>query len=104
MNRVKLFPRYLVDNGLIFEINRRVLHPLGLALVVDIDVKDRRKLSITDLFETQDPEGFLYDKESFLVGQEKFQAFLKSYQTRLEIRKAKYGFIEQDKEDVEPDS
>ena len=52
MNRVKLFPRYLVDNGLIFEINRRVLHPLGLALVVDIDGKDRRKLSITDLFET----------------------------------------------------
>ena len=100
MNRVKLFPRYLVDNGLIFEINRRVLHPLGLALAVDMDSKDRRKLAITDLFETPDPEGFIYDKESFLVGQEKFQRFLNSYQEKLEIRKSKYGFIEQDKEDV----
>lgn len=101
MEYIKSFPKYLINNGLIFEINRKVLHPIGLALVVDVDYKNRNKLSITGLVETEDREGFLYDSDGFKVGSEKYEKFLKKVgQERLDHRFAKYGFLEQDKEDV----
>jgi len=92
--------KYLVDSGLVFEINRKVLHPLGLAMVVDIDRANRRQLAITAIVQTEDAEGFLYDEEAFTHGMEKFQKFLNKIDAdeKLEARKAKYGFIEQDKE------
>jgi hypothetical protein len=97
---VKQFQRFLVDNGLIFEINRKVLHPLGLAMVIDVDYKNRKQLSITALEETEDVEGFLYDPESLELGTDKYKRFLekKGGQERLDARQAKYGFIEQDKD------
>jgi hypothetical protein len=100
---VKQFQKFLVDNGLIFEINRKVLHPLGFAMVVDIDPKNRKNLAITALEETEDPEGFLYDPEGFEIGSDKYNRYLnkRGGQERLDARNAKYGFIEQDKQDVE---
>jgi len=99
MSKVKSFPRFLVDNGLVFEINRKVLHPLGLAMIVDVDPKNRRQLAVTALVETKDDEGFVYDEEAFAVGKDKYEKFLeKAGQERLDSRKAKYGFVEQDKE------
>jgi hypothetical protein len=101
MSSQKSFQKFLVDNGLIFEINRKVLHPLGLAIVVDVDRSNKRKLAITGLAETEDEEGFLYDEETFTIGSEKYHRFLdQGGQERLDARKAKYGFIEQDKADV----
>jgi hypothetical protein len=101
MSNLKSFQKFLIDNGLIFEINRKVLHPLGLAMIVDIDRNNKRKLSITGLAETEDEDGFIYDEEAFTIGTEKYQKFLdRGGQDRLDARKAKYGFIEQDKVDV----
>jgi hypothetical protein len=101
MSSQKSFQKFLVDNGLSFEINRKVLHPLGFAMVVDVDRNNKRKLAITGLVETEDEEGFLYDEEAFTIGSEKYQRFLdRGGQDRLDARKAKYGFIEQDKADV----
>jgi len=98
---IKSFPRYLVDNGLVFEINRKVLHPLGLAMVIDVDPKNRKHLSITALVKTDDLDGFVYDSEGFAIGSEKYQKYLESTgQERLDARKEKYGFIEQDRDDV----
>lgn len=37
MKRKYTTPKELLDSGIIFEINRRVLHPLGLALAVEVD-------------------------------------------------------------------
>lgn len=95
---INKFPKYLIDNGLIFEINRKVLHPLGLAMVVDVDRNNKRQIAITALIETEDQEGFLYDEEGYNIGKEKYQRFLdKGGQERLNSRMAKYGFVEQDK-------
>lgn len=95
---VKQFQKFLVDNGLIFEINRKVLHPLGLSMIIDVDPKNRKNLSITALEDTEDPEGFLYDSEAFEIGLEKYEKFLKKGgQSRIDERKSKYGFVEQDK-------
>jgi hypothetical protein len=102
MESINKFPKFLVDSGLIFEINRKVLHPLGLAMVVDIDRSNKRQLAITAIFETEDQEGFLYDEDGYEVGNGNYQKFLKKGgQERLNYRLAKYGFLEQDKAKVE---
>jgi hypothetical protein len=96
MESINKFPKYLIDSGLIFEINRKVLHPLGLAMVVDIDRNNKSQIAITALIKTEDQEGFLYDEEGYNIGIEKYQKFLdKGGQERLDSRMAKYGFIEQ---------
>lgn len=100
MSAIKNFPKFLVDNGLVFEINRKVLHPLGLAMIVDVDPKNRRQLAITNLVETEDEVGFVYESEAFSCSSEKFNKFLEKKQAALDARKAKFGFVEQDKEDV----
>jgi len=96
---IKSFPKYLLENGLIFEINRKVLHPLGLAMVVDIDRNNKRQLGITALVKTEDPEGFVFEQEAFVIGTEKYQKYLKKTGADcLAQRRDKYGFVEQDKE------
>jgi hypothetical protein len=99
---IKNYPRFLVDSGLAFEINRKVLHPLGLAMVIDVDRNNKSKLAITAIVETEDQEGFLYDEEGYDIGIEKYEKFLakKGGKERLGFRQAKYGFIEQDKGSV----
>jgi hypothetical protein len=87
----------MVDNGLIFEFNRRILHPLGLALEVDVDYKNKRQVHISALVETEDEDGFIYDEEGFESGSEKYQKFVQKREERLQARKEKYKFIEQDK-------
>ena len=102
MKRVKAFERFMVDNGLLFEINRKVLHPLGLALIIDVDYNNRRKLAITGLIETDDPEGFIFDEETFELGMEKFSKYMKRIgDKRLESRQEKFGFEEEEIANVE---
>lgn len=98
MKNVKNFARFLIESGLVFEINRRVLHPVGLSLLVDLDSNNKRKLIISSLIETDDPEGFVFDQENFDLGTEKYEKFLeKRGQERITSRRNKFGFIEQNK-------
>ncbi len=104
MTKVKNYARFLLDNGLIFEINRKVLHPLGYALVVDVDPEDHRKIAIDGLYETDDPEGFIFDSEAFNEGQLKYNKFLKeSGQSRIETRRDKIG-IDVQEDEIIPNS
>jgi hypothetical protein len=98
MKKIKNFQRYLIDNGLVFEINRRVLHPLGLSLVVDVAYDNRKNLAIVGLDQTDDAEGFLYDEETFKVGEDKYQNFLKKEGSqKVQLRQETLGFIFQEK-------
>jgi hypothetical protein len=84
----------MVDNGLVFEINRKVLHPLGLALIADVAPDNRRSLAITALLETSDEEGFLYDEESLEDNENKFEKFMRTKgSARIEARQSKLGFV-----------
>ena len=80
----------LVDNGLLWDINRRILHPLGLALAVDMDGEDFLKFS---LLETRDPEGLAFDAEAMADGIQKHRAYMRHIgNARVIKRRAALGY------------
>lgn len=107
MKRVDGYVRYLVDNGLIFEINRKVLHPLGLTLVIDVHPDNHKWLAIEGLYKVDDgdEEGFTFGEESYRVGSERYELFLhKEGQKMLDSRKQSLGYIVQEIQEVKKDS
>lgn len=88
----RLSPRELKDTGLLQEVNRRFLHPLGLALTIAYDEDgdiDDAELFIQDA--RSDPEGFYFADEGpeearrMLANAERFGATqVERHKTRLE--------------------
>ena len=101
MKWIKQFPKFLVEKGFLFEINRKVLHPLGMELVVDVDYENRKWLRVDRLeYVEHDPEGILYDDETFRANQKVYQRYLdEEGQAKLDARKEKLGFIVQGESD-----
>lgn len=75
--------------GYLQELNRRFLHPLGLALeiVIDSETGEERLGGIWDY--RDDPEGMLFDE----VDEVKAAEFQRLWDTRAEIRKVKLGWV-----------
>lgn len=97
-------PKELYEWGLLFEINRRVLHPLGMALAVEMDEEENAVFS-NDVWDCRDdPEGFIFEEKTFIAGQEKYQKFLDEQGNDiLKSRRINLGFIEQEKGDSDED-
>jgi hypothetical protein len=93
--------RHLFDDGLLFELNRMVLHPLGMALALSWDGEDTNaEPSGVVLYRTDDPEGVIFAPETFREGDEKFQKFLNRLGGhKLAERNALVGFLEQENAD-----
>jgi len=65
--------QFLRESGLLFKINRTVLHPLGLALA--IEQHDDGSLTMSeDLLDCRD-EGIYFDEESISRGEERLRRF-----------------------------
>lgn len=64
-------PKELREWGLLFEINRLVLHPLGLALAVEIDDNGNETFSSKVWDYRDDPEGIIFEEETFNQGHTK---------------------------------
>lgn len=78
--------QFLLDSGLLFEINRSTFHPLGLSMAV----KDG-KIYLQD-FRTK-PDKTIYSAEKYKEGVNKLRNFLKRFGTRqMELRRKKLGF------------
>lgn len=56
-----LNPQQLLDWGIIQEINRRLLHPRGLALYVDTELVDGRVKMGVWPDPSNDPEGWIFE-------------------------------------------
>ena len=77
INRMDNYAKFLVDSGLLFEINLEILHPLGLALEVTTNEKT---MSISGLWDYRDdPEGIAFTPETFKEGTNKLNSFLVSF-------------------------
>jgi hypothetical protein len=93
-----------METGLLFEINRRILHPLGVALEMIIDDKTG-EVRLGEIWDCRcdkegnpNLEGMVFDKEIFLGGSKKYTEFMeREGNTKLETRKRKLGFIVQTK-------
>lgn len=99
MEKVKNYARFLVDSGLLFEINRQILHPLGLALSVDVDPDNSKWLAIDGIYKvsSDDKEGFIFDEETFKLGARKLELFmLKEGSKKIEDRKESLGYVVQE--------
>lgn len=86
---------FLYNSGLLFEINRLLLHPLGLALQVELDEQGKIKplRSIQDF--RDDPIGLIFPDEAMVAGQEKLASFIQSVKKPLTIREKMLGYIVQ---------
>lgn len=96
MRRIKKSAQFLIENGLLFEINRKILHPLGLAL--EIEINDDGKIDFGDLWDCrEDPEGILFTSDAFEVGKEKYAKYLEEKgDSNLKSRIEKLGFTIQE--------
>jgi hypothetical protein len=86
--------KFLLDSGLLFEINRRILHPFGLALDI---VFDENSDSIGyRILESDQPEGFIFFEDNFLESEARFKKFMdETGNLKLSVRKSLLGFEEQ---------
>lgn len=92
---------FLLENGLLFEINRTILHPVGLALSVKIDpnIQDGPN-EILVLSQTDDSEGFLYSSDDFKSGFARLNRYMKtSGESALTRRQSSLGYIRQTRSD-----
>jgi len=89
VSEIKTIPagRFLYNSGLLFEINRRILHPLGLALAINYDDQDgalsEEEAIITlsqDMWDYRDdPEGMIFADDSLEEGSVKYKRFFKEF-------------------------
>jgi hypothetical protein len=106
MSKMRTIPagKFFYDSGLLFEINRRILHPLGLALMIKYNDEngilsdENAKISLLDKLwdEREDSEGIIFDNESFNTGMQKYKKFRKEYADKKVLKRNKLlGFIVQ---------
>jgi hypothetical protein len=96
-NRKTVPLSFLVEKGLLFEINRSILHPLGLALAFADDGAGGESMLLLD--ERDDPEGFIFLEDTLNHGYSKLEAFMNEYgYAKLASRKERLGFIVQELE------
>ena len=69
--------KFLHDNGLLFEINRTVLHPRGLELSV-ITSEDEHIVKFNTLYDFRE-EGIVFDPDNFVDGERKLTEYTDEY-------------------------
>lgn len=84
--------QFLRDNGLLFEINRQVLHPLGLELHLELD--DEGRLTAIDLTDNREsPHPISFTPEVFQKGRAAYEAYLGESGRRNMQKRRKVGMV-----------
>lgn len=66
---------FLRENGILFEINRQVLHPLGLE--VDVRLDEHGDIAEVELTDNRDqPEAICFTAEEFNEGRARYEDYL----------------------------
>lgn len=97
--RVLVSPEFIRSTGLLYFINRHILHPLGYALdtftipEVELGIKD---LELLEFIEYKNPAEAVFTEEEMALGEIKYQRFIKSQGAeRADKRKQVTGFATQ---------
>lgn len=96
-------PRDLMDSGLLFAINRQVLHPLGLALSVIADKETGRVYGFGPIQDSRDyPEGIIFGADDFADGMAKLERYMNKRGLPARVHRLNaLGFVVQGPGDVE---
>lgn len=93
--------REFKERGYLQEVNRRFLHPLGLALAVQRGSSDQAPWTLSGVLDARDdPEGFVFDDTIEPKLAADVQAELSQ---RAAVRKENLGFVVQPVPELEPD-
>ncbi|MEJ2539246.1 MAG: hypothetical protein P8188_04645 [Gemmatimonadota bacterium] len=83
---------FLKDHGILFEINRQVLHPLGLELHFHLD--DDGRITGIDLEDNRGiPQPICFTPEAFHEGRSKYEEYLTSHGRRNIQKRRQIGMV-----------
>lgn len=88
---------FLRNSGLLFQINRAIMHPLGLSLSLEIEERPDGTTCSFQIHETEEPTGFVFPEAEMLKSLPKYTDFLSQRRQRVLTRAKKLGFIVQEK-------
>jgi ribA/ribD-fused uncharacterized protein len=88
-------PEHLLSTGLLFEINRAVLHKFGLALAYTTDDTDASKPAYLSILKVDDPEGLIFGEDLRSSGYRKYKDFLNEETPKLACRLGTFGWLDQ---------
>ena len=89
--RIERPAAFLVDNGILFEINRQVLHPLGLEL--DLEAGDGGTVELVMEDNRDAPDPIYFTKEEFEEGREKYEAYMQEHGRRNIQKRRQIGMV-----------
>lgn len=89
--------KLLFDSGILFAINREILHPLGLAMAVtfeDGETEFKNPTGVVVIDGREDPEGFRYNRSTLLDGAVKYDNYMQSQgEKSILFRKDILGYV-----------
>ncbi|HSM07037.1 MAG TPA: hypothetical protein VK858_20590 [Longimicrobiales bacterium] len=84
--------QFLRDHGILFEINRQVLHPLGLELHFELNEEGR--ITGIDLLDNRAiPEPIFFPPEAFNEGRSKYEEYLAEHGRRNIQKRRQIGVV-----------
>jgi len=86
--------QFLKDQGILFEINRQVLHPLGLELALTCD--EGGELVRLELYDNRDDPGPIhFPSDSFEEGRQKYEQYMSEHGRRNVQKRRRVGMVTQ---------
>lgn len=83
---------FLQNNGILFEINRQVLHPLGLELHFELD--DEGRITAIDLADNRgSPAPIFFSPEAFTEGRDLYEKYLAEHGRRNIQKRRQLGVV-----------
>lgn len=82
---------FLVDHGLLFELNRQILHPLGLQLGIETDEGGVSRLELLD--NRDSPEPIFFTAEEFEEGRARYEGYMRDHGRRNIQKRRRIGTV-----------
>lgn len=90
--RIEQPARFLVDNGILFEINRQVLHPLGLELHLQVQ-EDGTMCELVLEDNRRIPQPMYFTHDEFEEGRAKYEEYMREEGRRNIQKRRKIGMV-----------
>lgn len=94
MKKIDRPARFLAENGILFELNRQILHPLGMELRFRMDGEGH--LRDMELLDNRDePTPIYFPAEEFDKGRAKYEEYLHEHGRRNMQKRRQMGVVTQ---------